>query len=277
MECKHFFSSTKVAIKERLCDDELSVRQWKKEISILRRIETEIPSLTTSRLICVLNDSPNKIPKKYMVMEFINGQNLTKIKPLFAKMNEKEKLKNVIRIFLILSNELQKMHQSNFIHRDIKLENTMFFEKEDKLYFIFIDFGSSFKLSDKEEEKVYCISPPYSPPEQNTAEESFLSDVYSLGICFEKILDLIEIFDPPLSISSLVVKMREKQISERISLEECKKILINFVSDNFKEDSDFQGDYLKQKCITDNLENLRNKITKKSVALQIITTKFSII
>ena len=52
----------------------------------------------------------------------------------------------------------------------------MFYEKNNKLFFCFIDFGSSFDLENKEgKNKTKTFSPHYSSPEQNTLQESFSS------------------------------------------------------------------------------------------------------
>ena len=81
-------------------------------------------------------------------------------------------------MMLLLLNELKKMHSSNILHRDIKCENIMFYEKNEKLFFCFIDFGSSFDLSNKKiKERIPTYTPYYTAPEQNTEEESFESKI----------------------------------------------------------------------------------------------------
>ena len=84
--------------------------------------------------------------------------------------------KDFLRMMILLLNDLKKIHSSNILHRDIKCENIMFYEKNKKLFFCFIDFGSSFDLSTKEKkERIKTLSIFYSAPEQNKPEESFES------------------------------------------------------------------------------------------------------
>ena len=84
--------------------------------------------------------------------------------------------KDFLRMMILLLNDLKKMHTAKILHRDIKCENILFYEKNQKLFFCFIDFGSSFDLENKEgKERIKTFSPHYSAPEQNTAEESFTS------------------------------------------------------------------------------------------------------
>ena len=78
-----------------------------------------------------------------------------------------ENEKDFIRMMLLLLNELKKIHSKNILHRDIKCDNIMFYEKSCQIYFVFIDFGSSFDFSNKEQQRIKIKSQFYSPPEQN--------------------------------------------------------------------------------------------------------------
>ena len=83
--------------------------------------------------------------------------------------------KDFLRMMLLLLNDLKKIHYSKILHRDIKCENIMFYEKEKKLFFCFIDFGSSVDIENLVQERIRTYSLHYSAPEQNTEEESFES------------------------------------------------------------------------------------------------------
>lgn len=89
--------------------------------------------------------------------------------------------KHFLRMCLIILNELDKMHSKKIIHGDIKPENIMYYQKNGSLYFILIDFGSSFPLG-KNSKKSCSISLRYSAPEQNTICESFKSKFFTFFI-----------------------------------------------------------------------------------------------
>lgn len=234
-----------VALKERINEKDKYVEIWKKEIETLKRICKEIPSLVTPRFICTLDDSKRKIEEKYIVMEWVEGSDLSKINLLFQTIKEQtEKEKEFLRMMLILINELQKMHSSFFIHRDIKLENIMCYKSKQNYSYIFIDFGSSFHLKDPIEHKLSSLSPPYSPPEQNTLQESFKSDLFSLGVCFEKALHLISLQNKegkkislfacfPSPLLEIIQKMKEREIEKRIDVNQCKEKLLYFATQFF--------------------------------------------
>ena len=67
-------TGTLVAIKERLNDDKLDL--WDKEIELFKKIESRAPDLITSRMVTVLDDTDRKLPKKYIVMEWIEGKEI---------------------------------------------------------------------------------------------------------------------------------------------------------------------------------------------------------
>ena len=83
--------------------------------------------------------------------------------------------KHFLRMMILLLNDLKKMHSANILHRDIKCENIMFYQKNQKLFFCFIDFGSSFDLENKDSVRIRTSTPGYTAPEQNEPEESFAS------------------------------------------------------------------------------------------------------
>ena len=160
-------------------------------------------------------------------------------------------------MMLILLNELQKLHGANFIHRDIKLDNIMYYNKNELYFYIFIDFGSSHDLS-SDAPKMSTYNPEYSPPEQNEfngEKEGFYSDVYSLGSTFQKLFDINNNFglknDFLSKIFQLIGKMKKKEISKRYSITQCIYELTNlnkraslrfsafdnFVLENFKSSS----------------------------------------
>lgn len=149
-----------VAIKERI--KERNKDNWMQEIEMLKCLEQQIPTLCTSRLICSLDDTSRNISDKYIVMEFVEGKDLTLFHSLLANQLELSKEKELLRLMVILSNELRKLHAKGFLHRDIKLDNLMYYTAKDGLmHYIFIDFGSSFDMNAKKP-RIPTNSPGYS-------------------------------------------------------------------------------------------------------------------
>ena len=140
-------------MKERLCDEEEATSHWRQEIKILKKIEKKAKQMTTARVICVLDDTSRKNSKsKYLVMEWIEGQNLSefqfheffskqkksnhknfkqekkishknlrqekKIKPTqeeeYVKFDE---LSELVRMSLLLLWELKQLHSIGILHR----------------------------------------------------------------------------------------------------------------------------------------------------------------
>ena len=196
-------------------------------------------------------------------MDFVDGGDLNKIGEKLVEIEKEERKMEILRLMLILLNELKKLHDANFLHRDIKLHNIMFYQRDGLFYYVFIDFGSSFDLSGNKE-KINTYSPEYSPPEQNEEngeKEGFHTDIYSLGVTFEKLLTnnknfglkvahpflfffffsffflffyFFYFFNPFFfqgdfinKLLSFVKKMRKREIDKRPSLNDCIYHLIN--------------------------------------------------
>ena len=131
-----------------------------------------------------------------------------------------------LKLFLILLKELKKIHSKNIIHRDIKPENIMYIDK-DTNYFCYIDFGGAHVVGG-EKNLAPIDSPVYSPPEKNTTNESFHSDIFSLGISLKEIVRSSKIENIDKQIISLVDSMCEKEIQKRPKLDECTDLVLKF-------------------------------------------------
>ena len=227
----HIETEVVVSIKERKFEEEKFVESWNEEISSLHFIDTNIPLLKTPKLIGVLNDSSRQLAKKYLVLEWVEGGNM---KAFHQKRLHHSKFNNEIdflRLFLMLINQLHILHSKNCLHRDIKTENLMFFERNNYLYFILIDFGSFFQLNSKNN-KLKTISLGYSPPEQNTDEETFKSDIYSLSVSLLEILFVSKI-NLDQMIIKLLERMKEKEIEKRPHLNEIQEYLKQFCKEKY--------------------------------------------
>eukprot|EP01091_Cochliopodium_minus_P011605 TRINITY_DN3333_c0_g1_i1.p1 TRINITY_DN3333_c0_g1~~TRINITY_DN3333_c0_g1_i1.p1 ORF type:complete len:825 (-),score=271.19 TRINITY_DN3333_c0_g1_i1:1543-4017(-) len=108
-KAKHLGTAAMVAIKERINEKSEEVYQnWQEEISTLKLIEKRCPTLTTAKLICVLHDTERGIPKKYLVMDFVDGGNFSKVGDVLMEIGKEERKMEILRMMLILLNELKK-------------------------------------------------------------------------------------------------------------------------------------------------------------------------
>ena len=126
----------------------------------------------------------------------------------------------------------------------------MFYEKNKKLFFCFIDFGSSFDLLTKDKKKrIQTYTPFYNPPEQNTPEESFesknnlmknsffffpinylnnlIGDVFSLGVSFVVLKSIVK-FNFGEEIIGLIEGMKNNDYRLRPSIDEILERLISY-------------------------------------------------
>ncbi|CAN1211775.1 hypothetical protein TUMEXPCC7403_16340 [Tumidithrix helvetica PCC 7403] len=119
----------------------------------------------------------------YLVEEFIDGHNLTVEVSVGIRWSEHE----VIRLLLEILEVLAFVHQNNVIHRDIKLQNLMRRNRDEKI--VLIDFGSVKDISvlgidsqGRTNATVSIGSPGYMPSEQAKGKPRLSSDVYAVGI-----------------------------------------------------------------------------------------------
>jgi len=98
------------ALKERISEKlPKHIEIWDDEIRIMEKIEAKIPELTFPRLVCALNDSSRKMKNKFLIMEWIEGGDLSNFGEKLKKienfvLDEKE----IVRMMLITLNELKK-------------------------------------------------------------------------------------------------------------------------------------------------------------------------
>jgi serine/threonine protein kinase len=115
------------------------------------------------------------LKRKYVVIDWIEGKNLSE-KNLMSK-----EIKNEIdfcRMILLLLREVELFHKNNFFHCDIRPENIVSTKYCDQIYFMLIDYGSSFKKG-QEDRRVFTFSKGFTP-ENDTIWDS-KSDIHALG------------------------------------------------------------------------------------------------
>ena len=198
-----------------------SLKDWDNEIKFKKYV-SKIPFIRTD---LYLDDTIDKYSKKnYIFSEWIEA-NL--ISHHFTSLLSPLDFYKVILDCLI---QLYILHSFGVIHRDIKPDNILITKKKDnwdpQIYLI--DFGSSSFDSTPQHERPKTLSIDYSAPEFNI-NDSFLSDVYSLGVVFTHLSNGVQHLDQ--RILSIISKMTLSQINERISIDDCIHSLFNLFLD----------------------------------------------
>jgi serine/threonine-protein kinase len=123
----------------------------------------------------------------YIVMEFIQGQNLADTLEKGGAMEPAR----VAKIMEQVCGSLEEAHQHGIVHRDLKPDNVVLTERAGSKDFVkVLDFGIAKRSNeeDKNEQKLtqqgmVLGTPPYMSPEQFTGKPiDARSDIYSLGI-----------------------------------------------------------------------------------------------
>lgn len=119
----------------------------------------------------------------YLIQEFIDGQDLSKILKEKGQFTEQE----VKKLLSHLLSVLRFIHGQNFFHRDIKPENIIL--RKDGIY-ILVDYGLSKKLDSTIQTQTGSIvgTPAYASPEQMQGQVFPASDIYCLGVTCIRLL-----------------------------------------------------------------------------------------
>ena len=171
-----------VAIKETFFQTREEIAQFKQEALLLARLQhTALPRVTHQF---------STESQQYLVMEFIEGENLWEmVKKNKGPLEEAETLNSIIQV----CEALKYLHRQTppIIHRDIKPQNIMVTSNGQT---VLVDFGIAKQVSEE-------VVSQYSSPEQYSGTGiSPTSDIYALGATLYAILSGEE---PPNSVSRL--------------------------------------------------------------------------
>ncbi|MBW4495478.1 MAG: serine/threonine protein kinase [Oscillatoria princeps RMCB-10] len=163
-----------------------AVELFQQEASVLSRlIHPGIPKVDPDGYFTFL-PANFKEPLHCLVMEKITGSNLEE----WMKERDKKPLKQeeALNCLKQLVEILDKVHQQQFFHRDIKPLNIM---RRPDGQFVLIDFGAAREVTGTYLAKVGqgqnvtgIVSPGYTPPEQINGKAVPQSDFYALGRTF---------------------------------------------------------------------------------------------
>ncbi len=161
-----------VAIKVLKGDDSELWRRFLAEARAQARIEHEN--------VCRVYDAGHADGEPYIVMQYIEGEPLSRIADRFT-------LEQCVKVICEVSLAVHEAHRLGMIHRDIKPGNVLIELHEDGSHKPYImDFGLVREVEDKGETRTGAVlgTPAYMPPEQARGDVRAMdrrSDVYSLG------------------------------------------------------------------------------------------------
>lgn len=161
-----------VAVKENLIQDEEALRQFRREAVILANMrQLNLPRVTDHFTI--------EGQGQYLVMDFVEGEDLRSRLERVGKLPEKE----VILIGIAICDALIYMHTLDppILHRDIKPGNIKITSQG---HVFLVDFGLAKIGAGSQETTTGArgLTPGYSPPEQyGSARTDARTDIYSLG------------------------------------------------------------------------------------------------
>lgn len=166
----------------------------KKATELFEREAARLDELGKHQQIPELLAFFNQEDRKYLIQEFIDGEDLYKELQragVFSQAKIEELLHDLLSV-------LDFVHQNNVIHRDIKPENIIRRKKDNKL--VLVDFGAAKETIAGNTSVVGTIigSAAYIAPEQAVGKAKFASDLYSLGAtCLHLLTDIepTELFD----------------------------------------------------------------------------------
>ncbi len=149
----------------------------------------------------------------YYAMEYVDGQDLSKVMALYQEQGELMPINEVIRIGKSISSALDYAHRQGIIHRDIKPSNILI-AKDGRV--LLGDFGMALDVRDGSMGNIFG-TPHYISPEQarRSADAVPQSDLYSLGVILYEILTGTVPFNDPSPASIALLHITEPPPSPR--------------------------------------------------------------
>lgn len=154
----------------------LAKELFRREGDVLNMLEKGHPQIPQ------LFDRFEEDQELYLVQEYIEGRTLA------AELNQGLMSEDQVKQLLIdILNPLSFIHAQKIIHRDIKPDNLIRCQRDNKIYLV--DFGAAkqiptsiFNLQNPNPYTISIGSPGYTPKEQAEGRPTLASDIYALGI-----------------------------------------------------------------------------------------------
>jgi serine/threonine-protein kinase len=191
----------------------LLLREFSGNRDLVRRFRREaqaVSSLSHVNTVQVFDFGRSSDGAMYMVMEFIQGENLAAVLHREGPMKPRRATKIIGQVCASLS----EAHALGIVHRDLKPENVMLLRTKDERDFVkVLDFGLA-KLRELDEGVTShgsLVGTPYymSPEQIKGADVDHRSDIYSLGAMMYKMLSGDPPFRAPSPIGVLTKHLQE--------------------------------------------------------------------
>jgi tRNA A-37 threonylcarbamoyl transferase component Bud32 len=199
-------------LKHAYVFDEAFARQFFDEAAVVARLEH--PNIVR------VFDHEEAYGTQFIVMEMVEGLNLTEIMRTRPQMPEQD----VQRIILQLADALAYAHKAGIVHRDVKPDNVMLASgKPLKL----MDFGIARNLAEASDDASMTGTVTYMAPEQGEAGPiDGRADIYALGVMAYEMLtdtvpfeakDELDVLDMKRELPMPDVRVRRPNVSDRMA------------------------------------------------------------
>ena len=197
--CKHNISNEMRAIKLIPCGD-------KDKVSIEANLQSKLNKSDKVPSIYQIERIGDDF---YIVMEYIEGQNLRK----FMTRNKIDKFK-AAKIGVKICGAIEELHAMGIFHHDIKPENIMIDSNEGV---IITDFGLAYLVGDDKKYHWGGTKPYVAPEIRSLSMKDHRSDIYSLGVVLWEITG--NAFPIPNEMESATEGQRFSYICRKASVE----------------------------------------------------------
>lgn len=206
----------------------------------------------------------------YIVMEFLAGESL---ESLSRKQGGKLPESQVKKYFTQVCHGLKVLHSNRLLHRDIKPDNIMVLENEDKA--VLIDFGNAREfIAGKTGDMTRILTPGYAPPEQYSSRgrKNEALDIYALCATMYKLLTNVEPPDATERVATISSSAPDPLVNPRQIIQTLDPILEQLILTGMKMNAleRFQSvddiiEGLQGKLISPNLKRARDLVKSQKL------------
>lgn len=176
------FSNNSKCVIKQLRSDSASEEEAAESMRLFRRESQILKELDHAGIVRFFDDFVSPDGKLFLVMDYIEGNNLETILQNFGPFSQDDAIKVSIQICEVL----EYLHERTppILYRDLKPSNLMLTPDGQ---IVFIDFGIARVFMEKES-ATRVVTAGYSPPEQYFGKPETRSDLYALGTTMSHII-----------------------------------------------------------------------------------------